>query len=213
MMTIKLIVLLSLTFTKANHLYCNIFSYEFEGAASDCIQIHKAVREALRANDVNKYILDEVFSPNSHYHPPTALVIHYKVQITSIRNDEFIHSVLPNEGDFDVLSPDGNDFSICEGEKNNCTIDVGWSSASIYTFIRPEFILSLQPAWFLCSLKFSISEHFGFSREITLHLDILKSDLPVNTTIDELKHSLEQVTAKVTIIYVTYILYCYYNYI
>ena len=223
MMIIQLLVLLSLTFAEANHIYCNIFSYEFEGAANECVQIHKAVKKALQSNDINKYILDEAFSPSSHHRPPTVVVIHYKVQMIerNSKNKTSSHPLpnqgtnntkinpwyilpLPNQGPRDVLRSDRHDFSVCEGEEKNCTISVGWSSASMYTFIRPEFILSLQPAWFLCSLTFSVHEHFGFTREITLHINLNKEHLPENTTINDFKHSLEQVTSEVTITHVAY---------
>jgi hypothetical protein len=96
-------------------------------------------------------------------------------------------------------STDGakTDNVACEKERNCSTFSIGWSSASIYTFVRPEFILSLQPAWFLNSLKFSIHEHVGFSREVTLHVSLRNRSLPVNTTEHEIKHSLEHATAKV----------------
>ena len=55
----------------------------------------------------------------------------------------------------DVDASDKNDTIACGGQPN-CAFYIGWSSASIYTYIRPDFILSLQPAWFLNSLKFSI---------------------------------------------------------
>ena len=193
-----LVVLLSLSFTEAN--YCNIFSGEFQqrDVAHRCNAIHKAVVKALSKNDVYKYILHEVFSINSFHRPPTAIIIHYKVQIT----DESITSTSTHHGEF-IVGPveavrlDENDNVACEG-KENCTFNIGWSSASIYTFIRPEFILSLQPAWFLNSLAFSIHEHFGFSREATLHVHLYEDDLPVNTTTHEIMHSLEHTTAKVT---------------
>ena len=147
--------------------------------------------------------LDEAFGINLHHHPPMAIIVHYKVQIIEMKlhyynaKTELVHSVLPNSGIHDVLTSDRDDFNVREGEENNCTISMGLSSASVYTFIRPEFILSLQPAWFLSSLRFSIHEHFGFPREVRLYINLLKESLPVNITIDELIHPLEQVTAKV----------------
>ena len=103
-----------------------------------------------------------------------------------------------------VESPrlDENDDNIACETENNCTFDIGWSSANIYTSVRPKFILSLQPAWFLNSLKFSIDEHVGFSRNITLHVPLqIRHNLPVNTTVTvhEIMHFLQRATSKVTI--------------
>lgn len=190
--SLQLLVLLSLSFTKAND--CNIFSSEFqsEGIADRCVQIHKAVRKAFWSNEVNKYTLDEAFKTSSHHRPPTAVIVHYEVQIKSA-----IGHGRNLAGAASDIDPVRDDHIACEG-KGNCTLNVGWSSANVYTFIRPEFVLSLQPAWFLNSLKFSIHEHFGFMREITFYIDLQKDDLPTNTTTHELKHSLEHITAKVT---------------
>lgn len=204
-----------LSSTKENS--CNIFSYKFEERADGCIQTHEVVNRALWSNDVNKYILNEALSPNSRHHPPMAMIIHYRVQITESEDLNGIHSI-PTRGLLDenrttysgniisdskkLLSDnyvsDTDDNIKCKTE-TDCTISIGWSSASVYAFIRPKFMLSLQPAWFLSSLNFSIHKHFGFPREITLHIKIRNGDLPVNTPIYELQYPLEQVTAKVSI--------------
>ena len=149
--------------------------------------MYEAVKRALWSNDVNKYILDEAFSPSSFHHPPTAMIIHYKVQMTE--TDELgtrsiivparspakessitYHGEIFKKSLSDSAVRDTNENIVCN--KESCTISIGWSSASVYTFIRPKFMLSLQPAWFLSSLNFSIHWHFGFPREITLHIGI-----------------------------------------
>ena len=115
---------------------------------------------------------------------------------------ESVNNFVP--GSVESPRPDANDNAACETE-NNCTFDIGWSSVSIlYTFVRPDFILSLQPAWFLNSLKFSIDEHVGFSRNVTLYVSIQRDTLrlPKNKTVTahEIMHFLQRATAKVIII-------------
>ena len=220
MRILVLLVVLSLTFTKAKALNCNVFSYQFERsrAAAQCVQIHKAVKKALLNDSVNMYVLDEAFT-SPHHHLPATMIIHYKVQIIEAKGHSFAprriafdgNEIAYHEGTYHIQyiseiifnTQDRDIVIVCE-EEDKCIISIGWSSVSVYTFIRPKFILSLQPAWFLCSLKFSIHEHFGFSREITLHINLQEDDLPVNTTADELQHPLEQITAKVTIIKLVY---------
>ena len=191
-----LVVLLSLSITEAN--YCNILSKEFqqEDVAQRCDKIHKAVVKALQENDVYKYILHEVFGIKAFHQPPTSIIFHYVVKITN--KTATIHTTAAVESHIQ----DENDNIIACEKENNCTFDIGWSSASIYTFVRPEFILSLQPAWFLNSLKFSIHEHVGFSRNITLHVSLQRDKLPENKTVTahEIMHFLQHATAKVTII-------------
>lgn len=71
MSSLQLLVLLSLSFTKAND--CNVFSSQFENRR--CSEVYKAVENALWSNDVNKYILDEAFSLNNYHHLPTKIII------------------------------------------------------------------------------------------------------------------------------------------
>lgn len=219
--SLLLLVLLCLPFTNAND--CNVFSSQFENQDAArvrrCSKIYKAVENALWSEDVNKYTLDEAFRA----HPPKAIIIHYMVQFIDNNNNEknevqftdrnISNSTTPVPGlhwtnmldsgtgkTLESPKPDKNDNIACEG-RENCTFIIGWSSASIYTFIRPDIFLSLQPAWMLCSLKFSIHEHFGFSRQVTLYINLhVRHDLPENITTHELEHALEQATAKVTII-------------
>jgi hypothetical protein len=103
-------------------------------------------------------------------------------------------------GPVEVAKLDETDNIVACKKEGSCDFSIGWSSANIYTFVRPEFILSLQPAWFLNSLKFSIHEHVGFSREVTLHISLQSQILPANTTAHEIWHSLEHATTKVTIL-------------
>ena len=212
-----LVVLLSLSNTEAN--YCNILSKEFqqEDVAQRCIKINRAVLNALQDNDAYQYILHEVFGINAFHRPPTSIIFHYVVKITDVSithyaAESIIIPVTINASDIigpvEVARLDDNDGIACEKE-SNCTFDIGWSSASIYTFVRPEFILSLQPAWFLNSLKFSIHEHVGFSRNVTLHVSLQRHGLPVDTTIHEIMHSLQHATAKVTIIIIIMLLIPY----
>jgi hypothetical protein len=195
-----LVVLLSLSSAEAN--YCNIFSEEFqqEDVAHRCNAIHIAVAEALQENDVYQYIDHEAFGINSFHRPPTTIIFHYVVKTTtdeSSTHRTIIYNPETNEP-VEVAKLDETDsVAVCEKE-GSCTFSIGWSSANIYTFVRPEFILSLQPAWFLNSLKFSIHEYVGFSREVTLHVSL--QSLPPNTTAHEIRHSLEHATAKVTIL-------------
>ena len=194
-----LVVLLSLSNTEAN--YCNILSKEFqqEDVAHRCNEIHTAVVKALQDSDVYQYILHEVFGINAFHRPPTAIIFHYVVKIITDESITSGNRTIDNHfiGPVEVARLDKNDNIACEKE-SNCTFDIGWSSASIYTFVRPEFILSLQPAWFLNSLKFSINEHVGFSRNVTLHVPLQRHSLPINTTAHEIMHSLQHATAKVT---------------
>ena len=195
------LVLLSLFNTEANH--CNIFEKEFqqENVTNRCKKVHTAVVKALQENSTYQYILQEVFDINAFHRPPTLIIFHYVVKIiadesiTSGNRTRAINLIGTIEGD----KGDENDNIVCD-ERSNCTFDIGWSSASIYTFVRPEFILLLQPAWFLNSLEFSIHEHVGFSREVTLHVSLQSHSLPVKTTAHEIKHSLQHATAKVAII-------------
>ena len=99
---------------------------------------------------------------------------------TVTSGNKTIHDNMIGPGSVESAIQDENDNIIACDKENNCTFDIGWSSANIYTFVRPEFILSLQPAWFLNSLKFSINKHVGFSREVTLHVPLQKQSLPVN---------------------------------
>ena len=195
-------MLLSLSITEAN--YCNLLSKEFqqEDVAQRCDKIHRAVVKALQKNHVYKYILHEVFGINAFHQPPTSIIFHYVVKI--VRSESI--SSGNDHGNF-IIGPvesailDKNDNIIACEKENNCTFDIGWSSVSINTFVRPDFILSLQPAWFLNSLKFSIHEHVGFSRNVTLHVSIQSPNLPKNKTVTahEIMHSLQLATAKVTI--------------
>lgn len=184
-----LLILPQLILSSTKEIYCNVFSYKFEEVADRCIQTHEAVSRALWSSKINKYILDEAFGPNSRRHPPTAMIINYKVRIIETKfNDLGTHSVVIPAGSSveessiiyngqvskrslsDIHVSDTDDKIKCESEKN-CTISIGWSSASVYTFIRPKFMLSLQPAWFLSSLNFSIHQHFWISkRDYTIHL-------------------------------------------
>ena len=196
-----LVVLLSLSITEAN--YCNIFSEEFQqDVAQRCDIIHKAVVEALKKNHVYKYILHEVFDFQAFHRPPTAIIFHYIVKVTDNRYGHGHMHVTSLSGSVESPRLDENDDNIACETENNCTFDIGWSSANIYTSVRPKFILSLQPAWFLNSLKFSIDEHVGFSRNITLHVPLqIRHNLPVNTTVTvhEIMHFLQRATSKVTI--------------
>ena len=196
------LVVLSLSNTEAN--YCDIFSEEFQqqdDVARRCNAVHKAVTRALSKDGAYQYMSHEVFSINSFHRPPTAIIFHYKMKFITdgstasyaSRNGSINYIVGPIESA--VL--DENDNIACE--KQNCTFNVGWSSASVYTFVRPQFILSLLPAWFLNSLEFSIHEHFGFLREATIHMSFRRQHLPVNTTAHEIMHSLEHATAEVSI--------------
>ena len=174
----------------------NVFSSEFpsESIGHRCVHIHKAVRNSFWSNEINNYTLNEAFKTSSRHRHPTAIIIHYEVQIMYHASRNMAQINHP-------LKLDGKDHFACEG-KGSCTINIGWSSASIYTFIRPDFILSLQPAWFLSSLNFSIHENFGFLNEITFYIHLqyeLISEMKITTY--ELKHSLEQITAKVTKVY------------
>ena len=202
-------MLLTLSNTEAN--YCNILSKEFQqdDIAHRCNAIHTAVVEALQENDVYQYIyiLHEVFGINAFHQPPSSIIFHYVVEIITnetTSGNRTIHDniINPAAGTVESPIPDENDNVIACEKENNCysTFDIGWSSVSIYTFVRPEFILSLQPAWFLNSLKFSIHEHVGFSRNVTLHVPLQKQNLPAKPTAHEIKHSLQHATAKVTII-------------
>ena len=195
------VVLLTISNTEANH--CTILGKEFQqdDIAHRCNKIHKAVVKALQKNDVYQYVLYEVFGINSFHRPPTSIIFHYVVKIItaeSITSGNIDHDYRITRS-IESARLDENDNVVCEKE-GDCIFDVGWSSASIYTFVRPEFILSLQPAWFLNSLKFSIHEHVGFSRNVTLHVPLQKQSLPVNTTAHEIMHSLQHATAKVIII-------------
>ena len=176
-----LLLLLSLSFTKANDHDCDIFSKSFQnegiGGQYRCIQVHEAVRKAFWSNKINNYTL-EAF--NTSY--LTTVTVIYKVQI--------IDTSAASHGS----ASDGNNTITCEG-KNSCSISMGWSSANFYTFIRPEFVLSLQPAWFLSSLKFSLHEHY---KGIIFYIDLQKEEATWMTTL-ELKQSLKQITGKVII--------------
>lgn len=161
---------------------CSVFNKEFENNAGWCIQIFRALQNALWNNDENTYIIDEVFF-NHHWHSPSVVDITYKVQIIEDEHDENT-----------TLWTNCNDDSA-----QGCTIQVGWSSTSIYKFIRPEYLLSLQPAWFLSSIHFSTNYHFGFKRQIILHIQI--NDFPQKIKKGtELKFPLEKITAKVIIV-------------
>ena len=204
------LVLLSLSNTEAN--YCNIFSEEFQqqdDVARRCNAVHKAVTRALSKDGAYQYMSHEVFGINSFHRPPTAIIFHYKMKfITDESTASYASRNGPIEsrngsisadmfGPIELATLDENDNIACE--KQNCTFNVGWSSASVYTFVRPQFILSLLPAWFLNSLEFSIHEHFGFLREATIHMSLRRQHLPVNTTVHEIMHSLEHATAEVSI--------------
>ena len=208
-LTLLVLVLLSLSNTEAN--YCNIFSEEFQqqDLARRCNAVHKAVTRALSKDGAYQYMSHEVFGINSFHRPPTAIIFHYKIKFIT---DESTASYASRNGPIesrnggfiaDIFGPiesavlDENDNIACK--KPNCTFNVGWSSASVYTFLRPQFILSLLPAWFLNSLEFSIHEHFGFLREATIHMSLRRQHLPVNTTVHEIMHSLQHATTKVSI--------------
>ena len=201
------VVLLSLSITEAN--YCNILSKEFqqEDVVYRCDTIHTAVINALQKNHVYQYILHEVFGIKAFHQPPTSIIFHYVVKIitneTVTSGNKTIHDNMIGPGSVESAIRDENDNIIACDKESNCTFDIGWSSASIYTFVWPEFILSLQPAWFLNSLKFSIHEHVGFSRNVTLHVSIpLRDTFPKNKTVTahEIMHFLQHATAKVIII-------------
>ena len=200
------LVLLSLFNTEAN--YCRIFDKEFqqEDVAKRCSEIHKAVVKALQENEAYQYILNEVFDISAFHRPPTAIIFHYIVKVIDNRHGYGHGTSLSGPVESNIRDENDNIIS-CEKKNNRyCTFDIGWSRASIYTFVRPEFILSLQPAWFLNSLKFSIDEHVGFSRNVTLHVSLQRHSLPVNTTAHEIKHSLQHATAKVTTIIIVSII-------
>ena len=170
-----LVVLLSLSNAGANH--CNIFSEEFQSntVALRCNKIRQTIEQALWRNNVYKYIVHEVFSIKSFHRMPNAIIFRYEVKTIARGGRVLIINSITGHGPFESTGPNDSDNVACA--KENCTFNVGWSSVNMYTFVRPEFILSLQPAWFLNSLKFSIHEHFGFLREVTLHIHLHKDDI------------------------------------
>ena len=201
-----LLILIPVTSTLANH--CDVFNPHFWEEADGCIQIQEAVRNTFNRSKYNSYIIESLFYSH-HVSTPTALIVNFNFSKSIVENRDDIKadhykSLLLKHYETPIIShpnhhsvTEENDVECTNG---TCTISVGWTSSSIYSFIRPVILLSMQPAWFLCALHFSVHEHFGYPKQVTVHMDFHPEELPENTSTEELRYHLEQLTSQVCII-------------
>lgn len=169
---------------------CSIYKKLERGNLIRNIQIEKAASKSLRSREENLYVIESLFNkhPNPH---PIAVEINYYVHIVkNISSTKF----LPPAVEPHVTGHNSNDD--CTAEQG-CLVQVGWTTSCVYSLIRPKFLVTSQPAWFLYALEYSSDELYGFQEDITFHLYIPMDELPGTPSRIDFKCPLEKITAQV----------------
>ena len=179
-----------------------------------CSEIQKCVNQALISDERNMYVLEKVFR-SSNPRPAVAVIINYYLRWTEITTQAnssgngLLNEEIQRENGFGSGSGSGENLtnhteSVDTGDNNNMIqtleVQIGWSSSGIYTAVRPEILLSLQPGLLLFYAGFAI-DNYGYPKTTDLYLNLSQCNLPSHTNYanynEELKEALEHLTMRV----------------
>lgn len=191
---------------------CDVYD-STETKLRQCSEIQKCVKQALISDEKNMYVLEKVYRI-SNPRRAVAVIINYHLRWTEITTqanssgDGLLNEEIQRENGFGSGSGSGENLtnhteSIDTGDNNmiqTLEVQIGWSSSGIYTVVRPEILISLQPGFLLLFAGFAIG-NLGFPKTIDLYLNLSQCNLPSYTNYanynEELKEALEHLTMRV----------------